>query len=81
MMQAMLTSPWRTRQGLRKSLALPCRDPGRFLLELVQNPAPNIHLIRSLDVKTGRVLHPEWLRGEARALGAGRLRYVGMCYC
>lgn len=23
---------------------------------------------------------PERLRGEARALGAGRLRYVGMCY-
>ncbi|EOB08717.1 hypothetical protein Anapl_10464 [Anas platyrhynchos] len=56
------------------------RDPGRFLLELVQNPAPDIHLRRSLDVKTGRVLHPEWLRGEARALGAGRLHYVGICY-
>lgn len=40
----------------------------------------NIHLIRSMDVKTGLVLHPERLQGEARALGAGRLCYTRMCY-
>lgn len=33
--QAMLTSSWRAKQGWRKGLTPPHREPGGFLLELV----------------------------------------------